>query len=144
MARIEWIEMRLLNWARWRLMEGSGPLGYAGVNLTDPTAIVQRNPYADAPVPTNAIEAGETEDGIRQLEPDLAKAVQAWYLRTDGLRGALKQTGVSESTLHQRIDRAHRRLAEWLNDRQERARQERERVAALQAASRPRAGGFTP
>lgn len=137
MARIEWIEMRLLNWARWRLMQGSGPLGYAAVDLTDPTAMVQRDPYTDAPVPTNAIEAGETEEGIRSLEEDLRAAVLAWYLRTDGLRGALRQTGISESTLHQRIDRAHRRLADWINDRQERARQERERVASLQTSARP-------
>lgn len=139
MARIEWIEHRLLNWARWRLMNGMGPLGYASVDLSDPTP-TQRDPYAEAPVPTNAIEAAETGDGIKALEDDLRRTVVAWYLRRDGLAGALRDLGIGERALHQRIERAHRRLADWINERQERGRAERERVQALQAAARPRQG----
>lgn len=139
MARIEWIEHRLLNWARWKLMHGMGPLGYASVDLSDPTP-TQRDPYTEAPIPTNSIEAAETDDGIKALEPELRDTVAAWYLRRDGLAGALRQLGIGERALHQRIERAHRRLADWLNDRQERARTERARVEQLQATSRPGAG----
>ena len=136
MARIEWIEMRLLNWARWRLMSGAGPLGYASVDLSNPTP-TQRDPYAEAPIPTNSIEAAETDDAIRALEPELQKTVWAWYLRRDGLGGALRQLGIGESALHARIERAHRRLADWFNDRQERKRSERARAEGLQASARP-------
>lgn len=136
MARIEWVEMRLLNWARWRLMRGMGPLGYAGVDLTDPTPTT-RDPYVDAPVPTNSIEAADTDAIIKTLEPELRDTVVAWYLRRDGLAGALRQLGIGERALHQRIERAHRRLADAINDRQDRARQERARVEALQEAARP-------
>jgi len=36
MARIDWVETRLQNWARWRLARGGdGQLGYAAVSLAD-------------------------------------------------------------------------------------------------------------
>ena len=68
MARIDWIEDRLNNWARWKLTRGTGGLGYASVNLANPTLGV-REPYAEAPIPTNAVEAGETDDAVNRLHP---------------------------------------------------------------------------
>lgn len=136
MARIDWIEQRLLNWARWRLMQGGGVLGYAAVNLASPTPGV-RDPYAAAPVPTNAIEAAATDDAIKSLTPDLRDAVVAWYLRTDGMAGVTRRLGVGERTVHLRIETAHHRLADHFAERERQAREERRRVEALQAAHRP-------
>lgn len=136
MPRIDWIEHRLLNWARWRLGRSGGSLGYASVNLADPTPEV-REPYAAAPVPTNEIEAGQTDQAIKALEPELHDAVVCWYLRRDGMAGVMRQLGIGERAVHQRIERAHRRLADGFTEREELARQERRRVEALQGAARP-------
>lgn len=146
MARLEWIEQRLQNWARWRLSQGSGVLGYAGVDLTDPNACI-RDPYADAPIPTNAIEASETEGIVQKLTGELRATVLVWYVGPDllgkstrrpllpNLANKLKALGCSESTLHARIARAHRVISNVLTDKQASARAERQRVEVLQRSA---------
>lgn len=139
MARIDWIETRLLNWARWKLTRGAGVLGYAAVDLTDPTPGV-REAYAEAPIPTNDVEASEIDDLMRRMQVchgDLHRTVVEWYIANVPLRKKLKRLCCSESTLHARIDKAHRLLAGWINDRADARRVERARVEAMRAGARP-------
>lgn len=157
MARIESIETRLLNWARWRLTKGSGVLGFAAVNLQK-AAIGVREPYAQAPVPTNAIEAGETDDAVSRLPPELRATVWVHYLEQSevkriGAPGLHKRARLpprlgtmaerlgylccSKSTYHARIDRAHHALAEHFNARQDRRKAERQRIDSLRDGARP-------
>ena len=140
MARIEAIEHRLLNWARWRLTRGTGVLGYASVDLTNPTPTM-REPYAETPIPTNAVEAAETDSAVNRLHPGgLKLAVEEFYVGCGGVKDKARRLGIGESTLYLRIDQAHQQLAEHFAARAAKARDERRRVELAQRAARP--GGF--
>lgn len=141
MPRIDWVEQRLQNWARWVLMQGSGALGFARVNLED--ADMPREPWAEAPIPTNDVEASDTEEAVRKLNPPgLALTVREFYLGRGGIKDKCRRLCCGESTVYARIDQAHRQLADLLLADQQRRKSERARVEALQASVRPR-GSFT-
>lgn len=137
MAKIEWIEQRLQNWARWRLTRGSGVVGYAAVNLADPMLGVHREPYADAPVPTNGIEAGETDSAVRALPGELRATVECYYLSPCTENEKLRRLCVAKRTMHDRVHRAQQLIAAHFTERQAAAGAERARVEALQASVRP-------
>ena len=59
MAKIEDIERRLMNWARWKMVAGSGGLGYARLQLE---AEGSRDGYREAKVPVVDCEASETDE----------------------------------------------------------------------------------
>lgn len=129
MARIDWMHDRLLNWQRWMLMQGSGVLGYAAVNLSEPTG--DRTPYAEAPIPTNAIEAGETNDAVQRLPSELKRTVIEYYTGKGGESDHLRVLCCAKATLHARLERADRLLVEHFSARRERADAERARVESL-------------
>lgn len=135
MARIEWIEYRLLNWARWKLSQGGGVLGFSAMNWTDPTAV--REPYAEVPIPTNEIEASETDTAVQRLPVELQRTVVEHYTGKSMIKDQLKRLAVTRPTLYARIDQAHVLLARYFNDRRERQDRERQRVDGLVGAARP-------
>lgn len=141
MARIDWIEHRLLNWARSRLGAGGGSLGYAGVDLSNPTPGV-RDPYADAPIPINEVEADETDAAVQLLPGELKATVLEVYLAPGGERDHLRRLVCAKSTMHARVGHAHRLLADHFLAKQDRQRAERERVERLQR-TKSLAGSFT-
>lgn len=145
MARVDWIERRLLNWARWKLNSGSGPLGYAGVDLSNPTPEV-RDPYTEAPIPTLGVEASETDDAVQRLPSELKATVLEYYTGKGGLNDHLRRLVCAKATMYARLERADRLLAEHFNARDDKARSERKRLEALQATARPGAieRSFTP
>ena len=135
MGRVEWIEQRLLNWARWRLTQGSGVLGFASVNLEK--ADMPREPYADAPIPTNGIEAGETDEAVARLPSELRATVECHYLNAGTQAEKLRRLCVTKATLYARVERAQRLLAEHFAAKRDQAKAMRERVEALQRSIRP-------
>jgi hypothetical protein len=150
MARIEWVHFRLLNWQRWSLTQGSGVLGYAAMNWAEPVKVLE--PYAEAPIPTDAIEASETDAAVWRLPGALKATIMVHYLGkleprnkreryAASERDQLDKLCIAKSTLHARIEQAHRLLAEHFNARRERAGRERERVEGAIAATRPMATG---
>lgn len=134
MARIDWIEQRLLNWQRWKL-GGGGVLGHAGTSWAD--FGMPRDTYGEVPIPTSNVEGGETDDAVQRLPSELKATVIETYLGTGGMRKHCERLAIGESTLHARIDRAHRLLADHFMARQDKARDERERVEGLQHSIRP-------
>lgn len=131
MARLEWIEERLQNWARWKLMGGGGEMGYAAVDLSGANA--GRNGYVQATVPTSEVEAAETDDAVNRLNPrGLALSVHEFYVGHGGIADKAARLHCGVSTLHRRIDDAHRQLANHFLAQQDRAKAERARVEALQ------------
>ena len=143
MARIEWVEYRLQNWARWVLARGdSGGLGYSRIQLGQPEA-GRRSLYVETKIPINDVEASATDDAVDRLyPPGLSLTVREFYTGRGGIADKARRLCCAESTIYARIDAAHRQLADALVDQQRRAKQERERVEALQAPAKP--GGFTP
>lgn len=136
MARIDWVEQRLENWARWLATRGSGALGFASVNLSEANA--GRDGYVTSAVPISDVEASVTDDAVRRLPGELRAVVESAYLSSDFERVRLARLCISKSTYHERIGRAHRLLAEHFQAREDRQRAERERVEQLASAVRPR------
>lgn len=136
MARIEWVEHRLQNWARWRLGSGGGSLGYSASRPT-PEGVVLREPYAEVPIPVSEIEASDTDALVSRLPGELRRTVEEWYVGTGTLAEKLARLCCAARTLHDRIDRAHRIIAEHLHAKRQRQDDERRRVEALQQGRRP-------
>lgn len=136
MARIEWIEQRLQNWARWKLARGGGALGYAQVNLADADA--GRDGYIEARIPTSDVEAAETDQAVARLNPPgLALTVREVYVGAGGIKDKARRLTCGVATVYARVEQAHRQLASDLSDKARRREVERERVEALQAGTRP-------
>ena len=137
MHKQDWVEQRLLNWARWRLGAGTGPsLGHAGVSWGDAQA--GRRGYREAVIPVNAAEASETDDAVSRLQPaGLRLAVEAWYCGQGGAEEKAAGLGIAVSTMHKRVALAHYQLSDHWLAQQDRQRAERRRVEALVEQARP-------
>lgn len=133
MARIEDIERRLQNWARWKVGGSAGGLGYASVNLAGDTS---RALYREARIPTDDCEAEETDRAVASLDSELRRTVEVVYLDGGGTKRKADLLNCTESTIKSRIWRAHRQLSCWLTERQRERQAERARVAALQRNAR--------
>jgi hypothetical protein len=132
-ARIDWIEQRLLNWARWRLSRGGGMLGYASVDLTGlADADAGRDGYISATIPISDVEASETEGAVERLQSELKAAVEIVYLGTGTMNEKCARLFIAAQTMKDRIGRAHRVLADHFLAQQDKRKAERERVERLQ------------
>jgi hypothetical protein len=136
MARIEDIERRLLNWARWKLGATRSGLGYAAVRWNG-ALVGSRN--RESVIPTIDCEAEETDRAVQALESRLRATVEVVYLHDRGLRAQARRLCCSEPTVKARVWQAHRALSQWLAERASVARAEHERVQHLQVAAWPRA-----
>lgn len=134
MARIDDIERRLQNWARWKFGETGGALGYATVHYGDGTSTAG---YREAVIPTVDCEAEETDRAVLSLESQLRATVEMVYLESGGMRKKAERLCCSEATVYSRIDSAHRRIQAWLGDLQRQRKAQRERLEAMQQAARP-------
>lgn len=135
--KIDWIDDRLQNWARWKLASGAMPTPRLGE-----AAAMVRDPYAEKPIPISDCEASDTDDAVMRLPGELRITVIEYYVGRGGLREKLARLCCEKATLFARIERAHRLLADHFLARQARAKAERERVRRLSGIA-PSAGGFT-
>lgn len=131
MARDEEMERRLQNWARWRLGASGGSLGYAGVDLAN--ADMPRDPYgAQAPIPTNDLEASDTDAGVQLLPSELRQTVELHYIGAGSQAKKAAKLCITERAMRMRVETAHRFLSSHFANKTELARLERTRVEALQ------------
>lgn len=138
MRRLEDIERRLLNWARWKSGAGAGVgnLGYASVNLADADA--GRSGYIEAPVPTSACEAEETDRAVLALESPMRAAVEWHYLQPGTYELKAGRLCCSVATFKNRVTQAHHSISRWLSDLHQARQLQRERLERLQASARPK------
>jgi hypothetical protein len=131
MARIDWIDARLNNWARWRIGGRSGGLGYSHVQLEAP--VVDGGGY-DTPaiIPVDDAEASITDQAVMTLPSELRRTVEVMYVHPGGVATKLELLAIARPTLYARLDAADRLIASWLGDRDRTSRAERERVERLQ------------
>lgn len=134
MARIEEVERRLLNWARWRIGGQRGGLGFAAVSWGMTTG-GQRN--REAIIPTDAAEASETDWAVRALEHELQAVVVAHYAEGLSVAALSVRSSCSTAAVYSRIDRVHRLLDQAFRDMAIARRTERARIEGLTAAARP-------
>ena len=126
MARIEEIERRLLNWARWSAGRSGG---YAAVKLGQ--VPLPRDPYADKAIHTNDAEGSETDAAVAALPSELKATVVEFYLGRGGMRDHARALGCAEQTIYRRVDQAHVLLDRYFADRRAAADAERRRVERL-------------
>lgn len=135
MARIDWVERRLLNWARWTTSRGAGNLGYAAVRLG--SGVGTREAYREARIPLSDCEAEETARAVLALPSELRATVEAHYTLGATVDEQLRHLCIARPTLYARLERADARLARWLDDRQRERAAERARVEEVQRRARP-------
>lgn len=133
MAKIEAIESRLLNWARWKLASGNGSMGYARAGAGDGGG----GGYREASIPITDCEAADTEEAITLLPLHLRETIGVHYLGEyqDAQRQAARLQ-CSVPTLYARLTDAHRRLQLHFVERHAAAKAERERVQRLTGEAR--------
>jgi hypothetical protein len=133
MARIEDIERRLQNWARWKLGAVHSGLGYAAMRWAGGVVTPGRR---ESVIPTIDCEAEETDRAVQALEPRLRVTVEVEYLQGCSLRRKAQQLSCSEPAVKARIWQAHRQLSHWLAEKNMAAQRERDRVQSALCQSR--------
>src|SRR4051812_41869391 len=70
MARIEYIKLRLNNWALWKAREQGGGLGFASQSsfLND----YDSDRYRESRIPVDDVDASQTDAAVEALKPDRA------------------------------------------------------------------------
>ena len=132
-TKIEWVEAKLQEWARWRLAGGGGALGYAAVPLCGETLSGGgRDGYRESVIPTSDVDASETDDAIHTLPSELRATVECFYLGAGTQVEKLRRLCIAKQTMADRIGKAHRLLCAYFTDRQRAAQAERDRVEKLQ------------
>lgn len=134
MARIDDIERRLLNWARWKSGAGSGGMGYAGVNMDSGGG---SDGYREAVIPTMDCEAEETDRAVMSLASELRASVELVYTGRGTRADMARRLCITEGMLYRRIGQAHARIQQWLADLAQVRRHQRGRIEALQKSARP-------
>ena len=142
MARVDWIEQQLQNWARWKCSAGLGALGFSRVDLE--AAIGNDRPdEQEARIPTVDCDASAYDDAINRLPSELKATVYVVYLAPGGRKDHARRLACTSATIDARIWRAHRLLADHFMAQQDKQRRERARIDAAQLVARE-VRGFTP
>ncbi len=133
MARIEWVQHRLNNWALWHERSRGGGLGYASqsafLNEHDDSRY-------EARVPVDEVDASVTHQAVESLKlgkGHLHKTLQLIYLKGVGIKAAARTMHRAESTIKAQLEQADALLAAWFT---ERSRQQAKARAEFEAAAK--------
>lgn len=122
MARIEWVKLRLNNWALWADRERSGGLGYntQSVLLAEPGG---RDGYRESIIPVDETDAALTNTAVESLKLTrlhLYVTLQHIYPSGLGITETARRMGKACSTVSANLDEADRALRDWFAARTER------------------------
>lgn len=120
MARVEWVKLRLNNWALWKVREQSGGLGWASQSAfcNEP-----KGGYRESIVPVDDVDAELTNQAVESLKvphAHLYTTLQCIYPHGIGIQATARQLFKVESTVKAYLDQADHYLAQWFRDRTER------------------------
>lgn len=121
MARIEWIKLRLNNWALWSARKTDGGSGFSSQAAFLRTA---GSGYREAVVPVDDVDASVTDEAVESLRltrPQLYRTLHCIYPKGMGIKGTARECGCGESTIKAHLEIADGVLALWFSDRSERA-----------------------
>lgn len=113
------IERRLLNWSRWKLTDGVGSglgLGYGRVGMWS-SVVVDCGGRVESRVPTNAVEAGETDQAVEMLPVLLRDTVKVYWLTDHPVDVKARMLGCAVSTVHSRVREANVQLTALVGQR---------------------------
>lgn len=119
MARIEWVKVRLDNWARWRAQMAGNGLGFSSQ-----AAFLNDAPGADrqAKIPVDEIEASITHEAVEALKvarPQLYAVLYCMYPFGLGVSGTCRRLECERANVYSLLDVADRVLSAWFADRAE-------------------------
>lgn len=119
MARIEWVKLRLNNWALYKAREAGGGLGFStrSALLREPSG-----GYRESIIPVDDVDAAVTDQAVAALKParvHLFDTLHCIYLKDTGVKGAALRLGCAESSIKDRLCQADAALAQWFRDRDE-------------------------
>lgn len=139
MARIEWVRLRLENWALWHERGRGGGLGFAtqAAFLSD---VAMRDQPLEARIPVDEVEASVTHlavEGLKLGHGHLHQTLRLYYLKGLGIKGTATTMQRAESTIKAQLAQADHLLAVWFNARAERQRQVAAQVRQQIEAARP-------
>ena len=135
MKRDPHMERRMLNWVRWREGACSIGLGYGSASIW--TRIkVDGQGYREAVIPTDAVEAEQTDRAVEALPAYLRATMHVYYLSDEPMERKALSLSCGVSTVHSRVADAHRRIAAWFADKQRADADYRDRQEAAQRAAR--------
>ena len=134
MARIDWIQTKLKNWANWKVREQSGGSGWSSQSSFLREAI--SSGYRESVIPVDDIDAALTNTAVESLragQSHLHMTLQLIYIGPPreaplGIRETARRMARAESTIKANLDQADHALAQWFRDRSER----QQRDSALQ------------
>lgn len=119
--RIPYIRERLDSWAVWIRTGTTG----AGTSVLGRLADAANGVKFSSRVPVNELECSLTDQAVSALPPEYKDAVKGWHTSDGTLEDVARHLGIVKRTLQRRLARADAMLAEWFNDRKERARRAR-------------------
>lgn len=120
MARIEWVRMKLENWARWCAQQDSGGLGYP--SQCSFTRLGGKGSRAEAVVPTISIDAAETDVAVKSLrltQSHLYLVLTLHYAQGLPRHMVARKLHRAESTVKRNLEDADHALARWFTERKE-------------------------
>jgi hypothetical protein len=140
-ARIDWVESRLNNWALWNERGRNYGRGFASQSAFLNIA-VDGGGYREAAVPVDEVEASITDQAVTSLKadrPHLHETLVLYYVNGLSAIGIAQAQECGRSTVYARLEQADAQLALWFGDRKRKKDAEaREIKAKLEAARSPR------
>ena len=128
MARDDEIERRMLNWARWKAGSGNIGLGYGCSSMWNQVKVDCKG-LRESVIPTNAIEADQTDVAINALPEFLRDTIRVVYLTDEPIKAKAARLGCATSTVHSRVADAHNRILSWVAERERIAHARRQALA---------------
>jgi hypothetical protein len=125
--RIEWVALRLNNWALYKARESGGGLGFSSqasfLNKVDSSR------YRESIIPIDETDASVTNDGVEALKagrPALYDCLQTYYVTgPGGIKGTALRLGKAESTVVTQLGHADVALRTWFIERSDRQNKNR-------------------
>lgn len=119
MVRIEWVKLRLNNWALWKERESSGGLGFStrSALLSEPTS-----GYRESIVPVDDVDASLTDQAVESLKParvHLYNTLYCIYVHGIGIKETARTTCLAESTIKSHLAHADHALQAWFGERKQ-------------------------
>ncbi len=115
MARIDWIQYRLKNWALWKVSGSSGGLGFSRQAAF---LAMHVDCNRDSPLPIDDIDAEKMDRAVESLKlgkGHLYKTLQLHYIKGMSIKGVAQEMGRAVSTIHANLDQADHALQSWFN-----------------------------
>lgn len=122
MARIEWVKLRLNNWALYKLRDMGGGLGFAtqSVLLAERVDRYRESNINDTIDGADAALTDKAVESLKGPQPEVYATLQCYYIGKGetSVRATARQRNKGESTISAHLDQADQALRLWFTEHQ--------------------------